>query len=286
MNAFSWEFRFDLVPTALLALGLLFAFRERWLLSGALLGLGAAVKWTPGLAMAALVVWLLADRRWRTAGAHLMGFVSVFALLHIPFLLWSPSETLHSYRYFSSQGLTGESLWYLLLAPFGSANVSLHKFWLPADVPGWTNAATVIAQVLVLLALGFAAWQARASLRAGVAIAAMAPVVFLLVNRVFSPQYLVLMLAAWTIAGALLVESRKEQLALGFAIMAATTANALVYPYTLQQFGFWRLASATLFVISLATSVWLAVRAVQHSSARESRSAGAPARPLVPTEAP
>jgi hypothetical protein len=286
MNAFSWEFRFDLVPTALLALGLLFAFRERWLLSGALLGLGAAVKWTPGLAMAALVVWLLADRRWRTAGAHLMGFVSVFALLHIPFLLWSPSETLHSYRYFSSQGLTGESLWYLLLAPFGSASVSRHEFWLPADVPGWTNAATVIAQVLVLLALGFAAWQARASLRAGVAIAAMAPVVFLLVNRVFSPQYLVLMLAAWTIAGALLVESRKEQLALGFAIMAATTANALVYPYTLQQFGFWRLASATLFVISLATSVWLAVRAVQHSSARESRSAGAPARPLVPTEAP
>src|SRR5436190_859968 len=30
LNAFSWEFRFDLLPTALLALGLLFAVRERW----------------------------------------------------------------------------------------------------------------------------------------------------------------------------------------------------------------------------------------------------------------
>jgi hypothetical protein len=286
MNAFSWEFRFDLFPTALLALGLLFAFRERWLLSGALLGLGAAAKWTPGLAMAALIVWLVANRRWRTAGAHVVGFVVLFALLHIPFLLWSPDETLYSYRYFSGQGLTGESLWYLVLAPLGSAKIPLHEFWLPADVPAWANSGATVAQVLVLLALGFAAWQARASLRAGVAIAALAPVVFLLVNRVFSPQYLVLMLVAWTIAGALLVESTREQLALGLAIMAATTANALVYPYTLFQFGFWRLASATMFAIGLATSVWLAVRAVQRSSARESRSAGAPARPLVPTEAP
>jgi hypothetical protein len=53
----------------------------------------------------------------------------------------------------------------------------------------------------------------------------------------------------------LLVESSREQLALGLAIMAATTANALVYPYTLFRFGFWRLASATMFAIGLATSV-------------------------------
>jgi hypothetical protein len=286
MNAFSWEFRFDLFPTALLALGLLFAFRERWLLSGALLGLGAAAKWTPGLAMAALIVWLVANRRWRTAGAHAVGFVVVFALLHIPFLLWSPDETLFSYRYFSGQGLTGESLWYLILAPFGSAKIPLHQFWLPADVPPWANSGAAVAQLLVLLALGFATWQARASRRSGVAIAAVAPVVFLLVNRVFSPQYLVLMLVAWAIAGSLLVESRKEQLALGLAIMAATTANALVYPYTLFQFGFWRLASATLFAIGLATSVWLAVRAVQRPSARESRSPVPPTEPLLTTEAP
>jgi uncharacterized membrane protein len=286
MNAFSWEFRFDLVPTALLALGLLFAFRQRWLLSGALLGLGAAAKWTPGLAVAALVIWLVANRRWRTAMVHGASALLVFALLHIPFLVWSPSETLYSYRYFSGQGLTGESLWYLLLAPFGSAKVPLHEFWLPADVPSWANSGAIVAQVLVLVALGFAAWQTRASLRAGVAIAAMAPVFFLLVNRVFSPQYLVLMLVAWAIAGALLVESPKEQLALGLAVMAATTANTFVYPHPLFQFELWRLASATLFIIGLATSIWLAVRAVQHSRARQPRSAAAPARPLVPTQAP
>jgi hypothetical protein len=283
MNAFSWEFRFDLVPTALLALGLLFAFRERWLLSGALLGLGAAVKWTPGLAMAALVVWLLANRRWRTAVVHGASFLVVFALLHIPFLIWSPSETLYSYRYFGGQGLTGESLWYLLLAPFGWADVPLHAFWLPADVPPWANSATVIVQGLVLAALGVAAWRARASPRAAVAIAAATPAVLLLVNRVFSPQYLVLMLVAWAIAGALLVESRREQLALGLAVMAATTANALVYPYTVFQHGLWRAASALVFLIALAACAWLAARAVR--SARGSREAEEPARSVVPTEA-
>jgi hypothetical protein len=274
MNAFFWEFRFDLVPAALLALGLLLASRERWLLSGALLGLGAAVKWTPGLAAAALVVWLLANRRSRTALAHGASSLAVFALLHIPFLLWSPGETLFSYRYFSGQGLTGESIWYLLLAPFGSAGISPRKFWLPADVPAWANSTTIIAQVLVLAVLGLAAWRARGSLRAGVAIAAVTPVVFLLVNRVFSPQYLVLMLVAWAIAGALLVESPWEELILGGAIMAATTANALVYPYVIFQFGLWRVASATLFVTGLAISVWLCARALQRSGSHASRAHG------------
>jgi hypothetical protein len=178
----------------------------------------------------------------------------------------------YAYRYFGGQGLTGESLWYLLLAPFGSAHVPLREFWLPAEVPPWANSATVIVQLLVLAALGVAAWRARASLRAAVALAGVTPVAFLLVNRVFSPQYLVLMLVAWAIAGALLVESRREQLALGLAVMAATTANAFVYPYIVFQFGLWRIASALLFLIGLAISVWLCWRALERPDARRSRS--------------
>jgi hypothetical protein len=280
MNAFSWEFRFDLFPTALLALGLVFAWRERWALSGALLGLGAAAKWTPALAAATLVVWLVAGRRWRPARAHALAFTLVFGLLHLPFLVWSPSETTYAYRYFSGQGITGESLWYLLLAPFGRASVPLREFWLPATVPGWANSGTIVVQGLMLVALGFAAWRARASLRAAVGLAAIAPVLFLLMNRVFSPQYLVLMLAAWAIAGALLVESPRDQLALGVSVMAATTANALVYPYTLHQLGLWRLASALVFTAGLGTSGWLVWRSLRVARAAE-LSTPPPARSLA-----
>jgi hypothetical protein len=285
MNAFSWEFRFDLFPTALLALGLLFALRERWALSGALLGLGAAAKWTPALAAISLVVWLGAGRRWRPAGALALAVALVFGLLHLPFLVWSPSETTYAYRYFSGQGVTGESLWYLLLAPFGRASVSMREFWLPATVPDWASSATIVVQALVLVALAVAAWRTRASLRGGVALAAIVPVAFLLTNRVFSPQYLVLMLAAWSIASALLVQSRREQPALGAAIMAATTANAFVYPYTLHELGLWRLASALLFALGLATSAWLVWRAL-HASNPPEPSTSVRARSLVTLDNP
>lgn len=280
LNAFFWEFRFDLVPAACLALGLLLAFRERWTLSGALLGLGAATKWVPGVAFAMLAVWLLASARRTAFGKHVLAFTSVFVLLHLPFLLWSPDATLFAYRYFNGQGVTGETVWYLLLAPLDLASVDLHAFWLPADVPSWADSGTVVIQALLLLGLAVAAVQARTSLRAGVAIAATAPVVFLLTNRVFSPQYLVLILTAWAIAGALVLESRREQLRLGVLAIVATTANAFVYPYTLYQHELWRAASAVLFVVGLAVSAWLVRRATlvaSDSPGLAPRRRGAPA---------
>jgi hypothetical protein len=113
----------------------------------------------------------------------------------------------------------------------------------------------------------------------------MAPVTFLLLNRVFSPQYLVLMLIAWAIAGALVLRSRTEQLGLGLAVMAATTANGLVYPYPLFQLGLWRLASAALFVVGLAATAWLVWRAIRLAGPSDApRAASAPSP--VATRAP
>jgi hypothetical protein len=127
-----------------------------------------------------------------------------------------------------------------------------------------------VVQIAVLLALAVASWRVRASARAAIALAAMAPVLFLLLNRVFSPQYLVLMVAAWAIAGAILLEGRREQLVLGAGVMIATTANALVYPYTLHQANLWRVASAAMFVAGLSVSLWLVARATRLRDAQAS----------------
>jgi Glycosyltransferase family 87 len=262
LNAFFWEFRFDLVPTALLAVGLLAAFRERWALSGAMLGIGAAVKWVPGVAFAVLAVWLLASGRRVALARHVGAFTAVFVFIHLPFVLWSPDAATYAYRYFSDQGMTGESVWYLLLAPFGLATVDAKAFWLPADVPAWADPAAIAVQGLAMLLVVAVTVSARASLRAGVSLAALAPTVFLLTNRVFSPQYLVLMLAAWAIAGAVLLEDRRQQLALGGLAIAATTANAFVYPYTLFEHSLWRAASVALFLTAAAATGWLVLRAV------------------------
>ena len=80
MNIFFWEFRFDLVLTALLALGLLLARRERWALSESPSGPAQPPSGFRDLAFAALAVWLIASRRTRDAVAH----VAAFTCLHRP----------------------------------------------------------------------------------------------------------------------------------------------------------------------------------------------------------
>ena len=200
-----------------------------------------------------------AGRRFRLVAA---AFLAVFVGLHLPFLVWSFDEATYTYRYFSGQGITGESVWYLLLSPLGLATVNEREFWLPADVPAWADPLVVVVQAILLLGLAAAVVRARGRLHAALAIAAMAPVVFLLTNRIFSPQYLVPILAAWAIAGAVLLESRRSQLALGIAAMAATTANAFVYPYTLHELGLWKAASAGLFAVGLATTAWIVRRSL------------------------
>ena len=87
-NAFYWEFKYDLAPAALLALGVLLAVRARWGWSGVALGLGALVKWTPVLAAVVLVAHLLARRRLRDAGTHVAALAATILVVYVPLLVW------------------------------------------------------------------------------------------------------------------------------------------------------------------------------------------------------
>jgi hypothetical protein len=262
MNAYYWEFKFDLAPAALLAVGLVLAWRERFVLSGVVLGLGALVKWTPGLAAVALVVWLVASRRVRDGVAHGAAFALTVALVYLPFLVWSPSEVLAAYERQGGRRITAESVWYLILHPFGLADLRTHISF-SAGAPGWANVAAGVAQALFVAGVLVIAARVRGNLRAGVAVAALLPVVFLLTNRIFSPQFVVVTVAAWAIAAALVVRGRREQLLVGLAVMAATVGNAFVFPYALPHYAFtWQLASLTLFAAGLGVTGWLLLRAL------------------------
>jgi hypothetical protein len=98
-----------------------------------------------------------------------------------------------------------------------------------------------------------------------VALAALTPAVFLLTNRVFSSQFLVLLVAVWAFAAALVVGSEREQLAVGLGIAGATFANALVHPYELPFA--WQLASLVMFVLAVGVTAWLVVRASRPAEA-------------------
>lgn len=257
LNLFHWELRYDLAPTAMLVAGLALALRNRWGGSGAALGIGAALKWSPALALGPLLAWLLARRDGRGTGVLIAGSVVAFAALTLPFLLWEGSNVLAAYELQGDRGITGESVWFLPLSVLGLASAGAN----PSDDAGVRTAldvgVTVVQVVLVGLLVVLAA-RARTHGNA-VALAALAPCVFLLGNRVFSSQFLVLLVAVWALAAALLVESAREQLAVGIAMAGATFANALVHPYTVP--GAWQLASAVMFGLAIGLTAWLVVRA-------------------------
>ncbi len=263
LNAFFWEFKFDLVSAALLLAGLVLALRERWGLAGLALGAGAAMKWTPGFAAAALLVWLLASGRGRAAVRHVGAFALVVALFHVPFLVWSPSNLLAAFTRQGGRSITAESVWFLPLHWLGLARVHGHISF-GAGVPHWANALAITVQALLVLATIAACALVRGRLRPAVALAALAPVVFLASNRIYSPQYMVLFAGAWAFVGALVARDEREQLAVGIAAGLATIGNVFVYPFALPHYVVtWQASSLLLFVVSFALTVWLAARALR-----------------------
>jgi hypothetical protein len=117
------------------------------------------------------------------------------------------------------------------------------------------------ATVVVTL-VAAAAFAARTS-RAGIGLAAVAPVAFLLTNRVFSPQYLVTFVAAWAAAASLLARNARDQLLLAFLLFGASLANYLVYPtHVVERIGF----SGLQFLLGFAATAWVVLRAVRSSS--------------------
>ena len=223
------------------------------------------MKWTPFFASVVLVVWLSASRRPRDAGRHAAAFVTAWLVVNLPFLVWAPHEWSVAYRLQSSRAITNESIWYFPLRLLGktSGNGPIPA---PAGAPHWADAAAVDVQTLLLAAVVALAVRARGHLDAALAAAALAPAVFLLTSKVFSPQYMLVLIAGWAVAGALVVKPAREQLALGLLVAAASTANLFVYPYGPPwQLVSWRPLSAATYAAAIGATLLLA-RAVARSS--------------------
>jgi glycosyl transferase family 87 len=259
LNAFYWEFKYDAAPTAALVIGLVLAYRSRWSWAGVVVGLGAALKWTPGLAAIALALWLLSRRRARDAARHLAAAAGTFLLVNLPFLATSPGLVLHSYHVQASRGITGESFAYLVLRAVGRAAIPPNSaFYGPVITPSWARTAAGALQIVTVVVVLALALRCRTR-AAAVAAAALAPVAFLLTTRTFSPQYLVTMLAAWCVAAALVTAARTQQLLVALPMLGATLANLLVYPVVTPTY--WWVCSWAVFLLGAAASAALLVRA-------------------------
>lgn len=221
-----WDVRYDALPAALAVLGLVAAHRHRWVSAGLLLGAGAAAKWFPILAVVVLAAALLRRRHLRAAARLGAGALAAVAAFTLPFLA-SPDALLAPYRFHAGRGINGESLPYLILRALGLVRPP-EQFWMEAGVPGWAPAAALAVLAAALAAVAAAAWRAP---ERAIALAAVAPAVFLLGNRIFSPQFLLPVALLWAVALA-----RRQTVttarALTFAggLLVAATANYAVWP--------------------------------------------------------
>jgi hypothetical protein len=268
MNTFHWEFRYDLVPTALLVAGLALALRGSWAWAGIALGAGTATKWVPALAFAALAVWCLGALRPRWATRLSVAFAGAVLALNVPFLIWNASAVAAAYTRQGGRPITDESIWYLMLR---LAHVRLHSIGipLPAGAPRWADVVAVVLQIVLVVVLIAAPLLVPSSLRAGVALAAIAPVVFLLTNRIFSAQYLVTILAAWAVALALVSLSRREQGLAMAAGLVASLANAFVFPFILwNRDRTWVACSVVLFATAVLLTAWIVLLALRSRGVR------------------
>jgi uncharacterized membrane protein len=254
-NAWFWELKYDLAPTAALAAGLVLAYRRRWVASGIALGIGAALKWTPGLAALTLVLWLAASGRRRDALRHGAAAAAAFLVVNVPFLVVAPGLVAHTYRVQAGRGITGESFQYLILRALGRGQIPPNTpFYSGILAPHWATTASSLVQIVCVVLVVCSVLLCRGRLDAAVTVAALAPAVFLLTTRTFSPQYLVTCLVAWAIGAALL--GRPVVAVLG---CAAALANVLVYPTVTPTY--WWACSWLLFLAAFAATGLLLVRA-------------------------
>jgi uncharacterized membrane protein len=142
-----------------------------------LLGLGAAAKFYPAMLVVPLIAQRLRDREpdgaitlgWTTAGTWLA--------VNLPFAIASPSGWFEFFRFNSARLADFDSLWYIacrrldLCFEVGTINVASAVLFLGSFVAVWTIKARRDP--------GFSRWSLGLPL----------VVLFLLTNKVYSPQY-------------------------------------------------------------------------------------------------
>jgi uncharacterized membrane protein len=149
--------------------------------AGVLIGVGAAAKLYPGLFLVPLVAARLRARD-RCAALRLIGGAfGAIAALDLPVLALSLRGWVYPLWFQSRRTATWGSLWhYVVRTP------TLHP-WLDAGTARSVENAGAVAVVAVgLVAVGWLVWRGRLDAIGG---AAAATAVFLLANKVWSPQY-------------------------------------------------------------------------------------------------
>jgi uncharacterized membrane protein len=181
---------FDLLPVALATGGTVAYIRRRDVTSGILLGLGAAAKLYPAL----LVIPFVAGRfrgREPDRGIHLAwAAVGTWVFVNLPFTLAGTAGWLEFFTYNASRPADWDSLWFIVCEQatgMGCTNTRLVNLGSLVLFLGWV---AIVWTIKDRRDPGFARWTLGFPIL----------VLFLLTNKVYSPQYSVWLLPWFALA--------------------------------------------------------------------------------------
>ncbi len=169
----------DLLAVALATAGMLFYFRDRDELSGAFLGLGAAAKLYPALLVIPFVLGRIRQRRTAGAASLVVWSAVTYAVINAPFALAAREGWLAFFRYNARRVADFDSLWYL----------ACNRLHLGCSL---STRAINILSLLAMAVVAAGLWWARRIRQPDFprwTFAFPLLVTFLLVNKVYSPQY-------------------------------------------------------------------------------------------------
>jgi hypothetical protein len=148
--------------------------------AGGLLAVGAAAKLYPAAAVPLLAVAWIRDRRPDLVWRLVLGFGAVLVALNLPVLLLAPDGWWHVVEFQGDRAASWGSLWFhLFRLPFVDDLVD-------ARSAGAANVASTVALVAGAAWLAVVVWRRSPGV---FAIGTAATIVFLLANKVYSPQY-------------------------------------------------------------------------------------------------
>ena len=167
----------DLVAVAFATAGLLLFFQRRDRGSGVALGLGVATKLYPAFLLVPVVVQRVRERR--PDGAIVLGWTAVGAWLvvNLPFAAIAPNAWLTFFRFNGERGADFDSLWYIACRHLDTCSST-------RAINGWSLVIFLISSATV--------WAIKARRHAGFprwTLGLPLIVLFLLSNKVYSPQY-------------------------------------------------------------------------------------------------
>ncbi|MGH3807251.1 MAG: glycosyltransferase family 87 protein [Pseudonocardiaceae bacterium] len=177
---------FDVVATALATTGLWAWARGRPVLAGVLLGLGAATKFYPLLILGPILLLCLRAGRLRPGLAATAAAAGAWAVVNLPVVVLFPAGWAEFFRLNNRRGADPDTLYTVVATVTGWSGFD--GVLRPGQIPSTLNLVSATLFLLACVAIGWVALAAPHPPRLA-QLCFLVVCAFLLVNKVWSPQY-------------------------------------------------------------------------------------------------